>query len=313
MKQTLLAAALTGLALPLLAGCADPSHETEAEDLRATLSALPGVERVVLDYTEPLTLDSGKLDLRVQMAADADPSAVTKVVTTTYDAFSDVHHGEEGDLEITLGDDVIHLRSFEPEAKVEAVEDVAEAAVAVLPSGAVEADINTQDVKQAPHVLTRYAVHVAKAGPDRLLQTLDDLERQFGDVTNAAWGVQSGGESGWQLSSSEGFPDRGLRDRFDTIRDELPEGATLQLFDEDITSVQLPAGMSPEEVSTMVARHLALLGGAGKAYYTVVSGEDLFADFLAGDCTFGTDAVGARLEQDFKADCASVSTPDTYS
>lgn len=88
----------------LLTGClANPNLRSEAEELRASLAGLPGVQQVTLDYTDPVTLDTGKLDLTVTMSADAEPGEVTEVVTTTYDAFAGAHHDEEGDLEVTLG------------------------------------------------------------------------------------------------------------------------------------------------------------------------------------------------------------------
>src|SRR3546814_600953 len=203
MKPTAFLVSLAALSVPLLAACANPSHEDDAEDLRDTLSRLPGVSEVTLDYTEPLTLDSGKLALRVTMTADAEPDAIADVVLTTNDAFADVHHGEEGDLDVLVGDDTIHLRSFEPDAKGEAVRKATANAIPVLGSGAVLADINTQDVSKKPHVFTAYTVEVEEPGRDSVLQKLADLEEAHADIPDASWRVQAGGETGWLISRSE--------------------------------------------------------------------------------------------------------------
>src|SRR3546814_16901230 len=119
MKPTAVLCSLAALSVPLLAACANPSHEDDAEDLRDTLSRLPGVSEVTLDYTEPLTLDSGKLALRVTMTAAAQPVPIADFVLTTNDAFADVHHGGQGDLDGLVVDDTTQLPNFEPDEQGE--------------------------------------------------------------------------------------------------------------------------------------------------------------------------------------------------
>lgn len=308
MKPTLLALSLTGLALPLLVGCANQSHASDAEDLRQELAGLPGVEKVTLDYTEPITLDSGKLQLKVSMAADADADATTDVVTTTYSAFAGVHEGEEGDLDVSVGDDVIHLRSFEPDAGTDAVEQAATAAVSVLRSGAVRADINTQDVSKDPHVFTLYTVTVDEPGAEGLVRRLGELEQQYADLPDAGWSVES--QDGWQIAAGRGFPDEDELALFAQLRRALPQGSTMTFNDDDFAAVQLPPTTTPAQASAMAGRQLPLIGGAATAFYTVESGETLIAFYAAGDCTFDTGPVGARLEQDHQDGCTDVDHPD---
>ena len=309
MKTAALLVTIAALSQSLLSACAGPSHRTDAEDLRDRLAGLPGVSRATLDYTEPVTLDSGKLALRVEMAKNAGADQITRVVTTTYDAFADRHHGEEGDLDVAVGGDLIHLRSFEPDAEVAAVEEATARAVAVLPSGSVRADINTQEVSRAPHVFTRFAVSVERPGRDSVLAVLADLEKGHADLPDAGWSVQSGGASGWLVGSDEGFPDAQVLALFDDLSDGLPDGAAVLLHD-DFATVQVPAGTSSGEVSAVVGRHLRLLGGAEEAFYHLESGPGLLASIADGDCFFDTGAIGARLERDHKAGCSKVSHPE---
>jgi len=305
VKPFSLAAAITVVALPLLTACADPSRAGEAEDLRGTLAKLPGVTQAELSYTKPVILDSGKLQLDVNMAADADPDAIARVVTTTYEGFSGIHRHEEGDLEITIGDDAIHLRSFEPDADTDAVAAAARHAVTVRDAGSVRADINTQDVKKSPHVFTSYAVTIGThSGPRDVLNTLTELEQAHGDIPDASWSVQTGDGSGWQLSSSTGFPTPQQRTLFDRLRSDLPSHATIMLTD-DFATVQVPGEATPDQVSEMVSRHLALLGGIKKAFYDVTTGEDFYVMISVGDCTFASNAVSDRLKQDYGADCVT--------
>ncbi len=299
----------TVAALLLLAGCADPSRQADAEELRDRLAGLPGVARATLDYTKPVTLDSGKLGVQVAMAKNATDEQVTTVVTTTYDAFAGTHHGEEGDLDVTVGGDLIHLRSFEPDAEVEAVDEATTHALAVLPSGSVRADINTQDVSRAPHVFTAFSVSVEKPGRASVLATLADLEEEHADIPDASWRVQSGGESGWLISTERGFPDAAELGLFDDLSEGLPDGAAVLLFG-DFATAQLPAHTSPREASTMVGRHLALLGGVETAFYQVERGPSLLASITDGECFFDTGAVGARLERDHEAGCSTVTHPE---
>ncbi|RYE76997.1 MAG: hypothetical protein EOO74_07580, partial [Myxococcales bacterium] len=158
MKTTLTACLIAALGMGTSACLANPSQEAGAEDLRTELAAMTGVETASLDYTEPVPLDSGKLLLKVRMTPDAPDAAVRAVVTTTYDAFRTTHRSEEGDLDVAIDDDVIHLRSFEPEAGTDAVGSALDDALTVLPTGKVTARINTQDVSRKPHVHTEFQV-----------------------------------------------------------------------------------------------------------------------------------------------------------
>lgn len=310
MKSTLVLAALTALTFPALAACANPSRDTEAGELRDRLAELPGVVSVELDYTEPVTLDSGKLALRVEMTPGAGAAEVREVVATTYDAFEDVHHDEEGDLDVTVGTGVLTLRSFEPEAATADVADAAERAVPVLSSGTVRADINTQDVAAAPHVHTQYDVTVPEPGFESLDRALDELSAEHADIPDAGWTVRAGDEEGWALSAQDGFPDRAQRDRLDELRAGLPDGSAIWLGEDDNLSVHLPADSSPAEVSAIVGRHLALVGGPGEAYYDVQQGGELLASFIAGDCSFEDGPAARRLEQDRAEGCTNVTGPD---
>ncbi len=309
MTRTAALVGLAALSLPLLAACASPSHQSDAEALREQLAALPGVSKATLDYTEPVTLDSGKLQLRVAMSKDADADQVTEVVATTYAAFADAHRAEEGDLDVRVGGDVLHLRSFEPEADVAAVQEAAAQAVAVLPSGKVRADINTQDVSKAPHVSTTFSVAVEEPGRESLLEKLATLEREHADIPDAGWRVQSGGRSGWLVTADEGFPGPEMLALLDELGDGLPDGATVLLYDEDFAEAKLPADTSPEEASAVLGRHLRSLGGPERAFYHLTSGRTLLAAISDGDCLFDTGAIGERLEQDHGAGCAEVTHP----
>lgn len=305
MKSPLLLALTTCAALPLLAGCADTSHASEADDLRERLAALPDVASATLDYTAPVTLDSGKLDLAVAMAG-TDPEAVLAVVTTTYDAFAGTHHGEEGDLEVTWGTDALHLRSFEPDAKPADVRAAVEDALRVLDHESGRADVTTQDVEAAPHVRTRLTVTTRGTGAEDLVAALPGLDRRYGSLTNADWTVEAGG---WSLTSSGGLPQQDQLALFDRLRAGLPAGATIALGDDAWASLLLPVGTTPEAASRVVDRQLALLGGAGRASYDVQVGDGFAASIVDGECTFDTGALGARLRQEHGAACRKVADP----
>lgn len=277
MKIAIVLAGIGALALPLLNGCASPSRSAEASDLQERLSELSGVVAADLDYTEPQTLDSGKLALRVEMDGGAGAAEIAGVVRTAYTAFADVHQDEEGDLDVTVGDDIVHLRSFEPEADPDDVAKAAEQAVAVLAEGVVRVDINTQEVADAPHVESRYDVTVAEPGADSLLAAVADLEREHNDIPDAAWTVRAGEESGWALQSGRGFPDEQQRALLPQLGKGLPDGATMWLGDDASATLRLPTGTSPAEVSAIVGRHLRLLGDRDELFYDVEQGAAFVA------------------------------------
>lgn len=310
MKTSLALACLSAVALPALAACANPSRASAADDLRAQLTGMSGVVSVDLDYTEPIPLDSGKLALHVEMEAEASADEIRKVVATAYRAFEDVHHREEGDLDVAIGDDIIHLRSFEPDADTADVADAAEWAVAVFAAGTIRADINTQDVAAAPHVHTRYDVTIPEADVASLLSALSGLEAQHAGIPDAGWTVRAGGEEGWGLSAQEGFPDQSQRDRLDQLRVGLPAGATIWLGEYDNILVRLAADTPPAVAAAVASRHLALLGGPGKAFYDIQQGGDLLAMILQGDCFFDTGAAGVLLEKEHAGECTKVTHPD---
>ncbi|KRA38841.1 MULTISPECIES: hypothetical protein [unclassified Nocardioides] len=308
MKTTLALASIFALSVPVLAGCADPSRAVEAGDLRDELASMPGVVSAQLDYTEPLTLDSGKLELRVEMDPGASADQVSEVVATTYTAFEGVHHDEEGDLHVTIGDDAVHLRSFQPDAETADVAAAAERAVAVLPSGTVSAGIDTQDVSAAPHVHTQYDVVVAEPGAEGLLSTLASLEAAHSGIPHAGWTVRSSDDS-WGITAADGFPDHGQLDRFDQLREGLPANAAIWLGEDDLT-LRLSPDTSPTDASAVVGRQLALVGGARNAFYEVQQGEDSLAMFLDGECFFDDGTAGALLEKDHGGECTDVKHPE---
>lgn len=304
MKPSLLVAGLATLMLPLLVACADPSRLSEAGDLRDALADLPSVADVELDYSEPVFLDSGKLQLKVKMDATAGPDDVPEVLTTAYEAFAGPHHGEEGDVDVLLGDDVIHLRSFEPDAEVDDVSEVVTRALEVLDAGAVQVDIDTQDPEQKPYIFTTYTVTVATDDVDSALQTMTDLERRHAEIPDAGWRVHTR-DGAWEFGASSGFPNAERRALFARLREDLPPKASIHLID-DFVTVRVPSRVKPQRVAAMVERHLELLGGVKDAFYDVTSGENFYAMFSAGDCTFSDDEVGTRLRDDHGAACTSV-------
>lgn len=305
MKSTLLLATALCAVLPL-AACANPSRANEADELRDRLADLPGVASADLDYTEPITLDSGKLTLTVTLGSDATADDFVAVVTTTYDAFADVHRGEEGDLEVIWGDDTAHLRSFEPEADVDAVSAAAEAAVPVLAGAVARVGFNTQDVVATPHVETQFTVTVEEPGIEGVLAALPDLDRRFGSIEHAGWTVQTAVENSWALNSSDGLPDADQLALLAELRRGLPEGAALWLGDDASMSVFLAAGTTPQDASAMVGRHLAILGGAGKAFYDLQQEWDFVASIINGECYFDSGELGARIERDHADGCTTV-------
>lgn len=309
-----LAVAVAVLALPAFAGClADPSHATEAKALRDEVRALPGVAGATLKYSEPITLDSGKVVLEVRMDPGVGAEAIAQVVTTTYDAFAGVHHGEEGDLEVVLGEDAIHLRSFKPSAETESVERAATDAASVLGSGTVRAEIMTQDIAAEPHVETTYYVDIEQPGRGPLVQKLAELEREHDAIPHAIWRLQSGGDYGWLLmSSGHGFPDSDQRALFDQLSKPLPKGTAILMYDTDFVVAQVPADLAPDEASQMAARHLEVLGGVQKTFYDVQSGQNFSVMVADGECTFETDPIGVRLERDFGAECSKVTHPSDW-
>ncbi|XBB66156.1 hypothetical protein ABFU82_18845 [Nocardioides sp. WV_118_6] len=305
MKPPLVLSLLTCALLPLVAACANPSHASEADSLRERLADLPGVASADLDYTEPITLDSGKLALTVALEPEAEASAVVEVVATTYAAFAGTHHAEEGDLDISWRDDVVHLRSFEPEADLDDVRAAAQRAVPVLERESTRVDLETQDVDAAPHVRTLMTVTTAP-GVDALLAALPGLEKRYGDLPQTDWTVQADPEGSWTLHSSGGLPGTDQLTLFHRLRAGLPQGASIWLGDDDWASVALPAGTSPDATAAVAERHLGILGGPGTASYDVQVGDELALSIIDGECSFGTGPIGALLDGVYADGCRTV-------
>lgn len=317
MRTPHLFAGLVALTTPLLVGCAGADHSAEAGQLRTDLAALPGVADVDLDYTEPIVLDSAKVKIRVEMEEGAASGDLTQVVARAFEAFSSTHDGEEGDLDVVIGDDVVHLRSFQPDADVGAVGDAVDRALTVLPVGPVRVDVNTQDVDRWPHVESTFTVTLptssaasgAESGSDsaaaRVLETLTALERDHGDVEMAHWRVETAGPRAWGLGSTEGFPGTEAHALFADLGDTAAPGAGVKVID-DFVEVEVPRGTRPKVASAMVESHLGLLGGVRKAFYDVNGRRSFHVMIAAGDCYFADDAVGARLRDDLAETCTTV-------
>lgn len=308
MKPPPALALLTCALLPLAAACANPSHASEADTLRERLAELPGVTSVDLDYTEPITLDSGKLTLTVALEPGAEASAIVEVVATTYAGFAGTHHAEEGDLAITWRDDVVHLRSFEPEADLADVRAAAQRAVPVLEAESARVALDTQDVAAAPHVRTLVTVTTAP-GVDALLAALPGLERRYGDLPQTDWTVQAEPAGSWTLHSADGLPGTDQLTLFHRLRAGLPRSASLWLGDDDWASVTLPAGTTPAVTAAVAERHLGLLGGPGTASYDVQVGDELVLSIIDGECSFDAGPLGARLERTYAGACRVVASP----
>jgi hypothetical protein len=200
------------------AGCANPSLESESEELRADLAGLPGVTSAKLEYTTPVPLDSGKLDLRVKMRDTATPDQVVAVTETAYSAFSTTHHGEEADLSIRAGQTTVALRSFEPDASVAAVgKGVRTGLMATPAAGSVAIDLTTQDVSKGDHVAGTYVVTLPERStfadvPD----LLDSLAAQ--QPTNGLIGWGGAAADGTSLSYNRGFPPKQLVSRWERLQ-----------------------------------------------------------------------------------------------
>lgn len=307
-RQFVGAVGLVALAA-VLAGCAGADHSADADRLRSDLAELPGVAQVKLDYAGPIVLDSAKVAIEVEMTEAAETSDAVAVVVRAYEAFSSTHDQEEGDVTVRLGDDVVHLRSFKPDAEVAAVEEALDRAAEVLPEGVVSTDVNTQDVTNWPHVETTFTVTPMPARPgdgaERVLETLTRLEQEHGDIERAGWRVETRRAPRWSLGATTGFPGSKDRRLFRQLGDSAVPGAGVQVI-EDFVAVELPRGTEPQSASAMAEQHLALLGGVKEAFYDVNGRRHYHAMMSAGDCYFSTSAVGRRLLDDVAQQCREV-------
>lgn len=209
--------ALTAVAV-LGAGCADPSLEKEADDLRAEVAALPGVTDARLDYTEPITLDSGKVLLTVRMDEDASATEVTEVARTAYGAFRGTHHDEEADLAIRAGRTTVAVRSFEPEASVDAVGEAVRTGLDAAPAGAAVAiDLTTQEVAKGDHVAGTYLVALPSGSAAADVPSfLADAAADHDENPLIGWGAMAA--DGASLTYDKGFPPAGVVTRWERLQ-----------------------------------------------------------------------------------------------
>lgn len=199
-------------------GCANASLESEADDLRTEVAGLPGVTAAQLDYNEPVTLDSGKLALKVEMSDTATPDQVVAVTETAYRAFSTTHQGEEADLSIRAGHTTVALRAFEPEASSTAVSTAVRTGLMATPdAGSVAIDLTTDDVPKGDHVAGTYLVALPDGStfadvPD-LLASLASPEP---DDSQIGWGGAAA--DGSSLSYDTGVPPEPLIRRWERMQ-----------------------------------------------------------------------------------------------
>lgn len=224
------AGALAGLGVAascLLSGCADPSLEADAEQLHDAVRALPGVASADAEYTAPVALDSGKLRLAVRLDRGATPDEVADVGSTIYEAFSTTHRGEEADADVTIGASRLHLRSFQPEADVEAVAREWRLGAELAAGNEVALDVMTQDVASGDHVRTQVDVTLGDGtGASDVTATLAALERAHGgDDAQRGWGVRAGDGSG--VERDDGFPTEETLASWQSLRDAATDASDL--------------------------------------------------------------------------------------
>lgn len=207
----------------LSVGCANPSLDSEAEELRTETAGLPGVTSARLNYHEPVSLDSGKLQLEVEMSDTATADEVVAVAETAYRAFSSTHRDEEADLSIRAGETTVALRSFEPEASLSAVTQAVSTGLGATPEvGSVAIDLTTDGVPKGDHVAGTYLVRLPEgstfaAVPD-LLATLVGQQPE-----NAQIGWGGGAADGSSLTYDSGLPPEQLIARWQRMQaTELP-------------------------------------------------------------------------------------------
>lgn len=207
-------------------GCASPSLRPEARMLVETVQSSSGVETATLDYSEPVTLDSGKLDIRVEMSPGAGAAEAAEVVATVYDAYATTHVDEEGDLDVRLDDDRIHLRTFRPVAERAAVRSQTNAALAAADRGRLAVRVLADDVPADPGVQTFVTLRLPPGSTtDDVLPTLDELAATYDAATGLSWTVRTA--DGAALAGDGDFPSDRTRRRWQQLsRLEVP-GAEL--------------------------------------------------------------------------------------
>lgn len=211
--------AVTGLGV----GCANPSRDTEADELRTELAGLPGVTSAQLDYNAPVTLDSGKLALTVEMSDTATPDQVVAVTETAYRAFSSTHRDEEANLSIRAGHSTLALRAFEPDASSAAVSTAVRTGLMAVPdAGSVVIDLTTDDVSQGDHVAGSYLVALPEGSTfAEVPDLLASLAGHHTDNPRIGWGGAAA--DGSSLSYDSGLPPQQLVSQWERMQaDEVP-------------------------------------------------------------------------------------------
>ncbi|MGD9959290.1 hypothetical protein [Nocardioides sp.] len=202
----------------LCVGCANPSRESEADELRTEVAGLPGVTAAQLDYGEPVPLQSGSVVMKVEMSGQATADQVVTVVETAYRAFSSTHQDEEADLSVRAGPTTVALRSFEPEASPAAVSDAVRTGLLAAPaSGSVAIDLTTDDVPKGNHVAGTYLVALPDGSTFAdIPELLDSLAAQQPDGGQIGWGGTAA--DGTLLSFDHGFPPAQLVGRWESMQ-----------------------------------------------------------------------------------------------
>ena len=207
----------------LSVGCANESLDSEADELRTDVAGLPGVTSAKLDYSEPVTLDSGKLLLKVEMKDTATTDEVVAVTETAYRAFSTTHQDEEADLSVRAGQTTVAVRSFEPEASPTAVTDAVRTGLMARPdAGSVAIDLTTDGVPKGDHVAGTYLVALPEA------TTFADVPALLASLAqhqakNAQIGWGGAAADGSSLSYDSGLPPEQLIGRWERMqRAEVP-------------------------------------------------------------------------------------------
>lgn len=272
--------AVAGLAV----GCANESLDSEADELRIEVAGLPGVTSAELDYSEPVTLDSGKLVLEVEMNDTATPDEVVGVAETAYRAFSSTHLDEEADLKIRAGQTTVALRSFEPEASLTAVSDAARIGLMARPDGgSVAVDLTTDGVPTGDHVAGTYLVGLPEGStfvevPDLLASLAVDQPED----AQIGWGGAAA--DGSSLSYESGFPPEELVGRWERMqRAELPLAVRATTDGVLLAEGRLTASYDVEEVADRRAldsithpQLRALAEGDGEWGYTLLGPDGAY-------------------------------------
>lgn len=252
---TPLALAVGLVGLVVLAGCAPPSLRAEAQTLVETVPSSPGVQSATLDYTEPMALDSGKLRLRVTMTPEAGADEAADVVATVYQAYATTHADEEGDLEVRLGDDRIHLRTFEPLADRAVVRAQTAAVLEQAPRGRLAVSVLADDVPADPGVRTSTTLRLPPGSTgEEVLATFDDLEARYADEVDLGWAVRAADGAG--LAGDGAFPSDLTRQRWERLSNFTVPGASLAVHYD--TYVSGTGGVFPSVAVTVVGIHAPL-------------------------------------------------------